>query len=125
MANGTDEAAVRKNLADFSTAVLKKDRKTLEKLIGDTVVYSHSNGKAETKAEALAAFDTAMYEKFEFGNQTVQIYGGDTAVVRGNASIVNTTDGKKQALQLSILQVWVKNAGKGWQMVARQSTRLP
>jgi len=52
------------------------------------------------------------------------VYGGDTVLVKGNAEFVNNAaTGGTTTLNLSILQVWIKTP-KGWQLVARQSTRL-
>jgi hypothetical protein len=48
---------------------------------------------------------------------------GNTAVVKGGIDIRNNVDGKPVLLNLSVLQVWVKGS-QGWQLVARQSTRL-
>jgi hypothetical protein len=119
---GAQEDMIMKSMKDFATAVLKKDKGTLEKLMGDTVMYSHSNGKVENKAEALAAFDAAKYEKFEYGPQKMQFFG-NTAIVRGDVEVLNPAT-SPTPLKLNVLQVWVKSS-KGWQMVARQSTRLP
>lgn len=119
---GTQEDMIMKCVQDFATAVLKKDKATLTKLMADDVMYSHSNALLETKAQALAAFEKAKYEKFEYKAQTIHIYG-NTAVVRGDVEILNTAS-NPAPLKLNIMQVWVKGKS-GWQMVARQSTRLP
>jgi ketosteroid isomerase-like protein len=119
---GGSETAVRKLIDDFATAVLKKDNATLDKLIADSVTYSHSNGKVETKAEALAAFKTAKYEKWEYKEQKMQFFG-NTALVRGDVEILNTAS-NPAPIKLNLLQVWAKTP-KGWQLVARQATRLP
>ncbi len=122
MQAGAQEDMVMKAMKDFAAAVLKKDAATLNKLFADSVVYSHSSGKAETKAEAIAAIEKANYVKFDYKEQKMQFFG-NTAIVRGEAVLLNTVT-SPDPLKLSILQVWVKNPS-GWQMVARQSTRLP
>jgi ketosteroid isomerase-like protein len=122
MQAGAQEDMIMKCLQDFATAVLKKDKATLTKLMADDVMYSHSSALLETKAQALAAFDKAKYEKFEYKAQTIHFYG-NTAVVRGDVEILNTAT-SPTPLKLNILQVWVKGKS-GWQMVARQSTKLP
>lgn len=119
---GAQEDQIMKCVQDFATAVLKKDKATLTKLMADDVMYSHSNALLETKAQALAAFDKAKYEKFEYKAQTIHLYG-NTAVVRGDVEILNSAS-NPAPLKLNIMQVWIKGKS-GWQMVARQSTRLP
>ena len=120
-----EEKAVRSAMDQFAQAVLKSDKATLDKLMADTVVYSHSSGKAETKQEAITAFMSGnpKYEVFEYKAQKIQFYG-KTAVVRGDVAIRNVQNGTPNSLVLNILQIWVHNP-QGWQMVARQSTRLP
>ncbi len=122
MMAGGSETAVRKLIDDFATAVLKKDIGTLEKLIGDTVTYSHSNGLLETKAQAIEAFKKAKYEKWEYKEQKMQFFG-NTALVRGDVEILNSAS-NAAPIKLNLLQVWAKTP-KGWQLVARQATRLP
>ena len=117
------ETAIRKLIDDFATAVVKKDIATLDRLIADSVTYSHSNGLLETKAEALAAFKKAKYEKWEYKEQKMQFFG-DTALVRGDVEVLNTASANPGPIKLNLLQVWAKTP-KGWQMVARQATRLP
>jgi ketosteroid isomerase-like protein len=119
---GGSETAVRKLMDDFATAVLKGDLATLDKLLGDTVTYSHSNGLLENKAQALEAFKKAKYEKWEFKEQKMQTFG-NTVLVRGDAEILNKAS-NASPIKINLLQVWAKTP-KGWQLVARQATRLP
>ena len=119
---GGSETLIRKQIDDFAAAVIKKDIAALDRMIADTVTYSHSNGKLETKVEALAAFKVAKYEKWEYKEQQMQFFG-NTALVRGDVEVLNTAS-NPAPIKLNLLQVWVKGS-KGWQLVARQATRLP
>jgi hypothetical protein len=47
----------------------------------------------------------------------------DWATVRSTAWIDYVLDGKAGALNLHILQVWIKT-NRGWQLLARQSTKI-
>ena len=108
----------------WKQATMKKDQAALDKLLHPDLTYSHSSGKNETKAEVLKAVTTgkAKVEAVEFTDTTVRIYG-NTALVKGKVDITNNTDGKSATAHLNILHVWVKGP-HGWQMVARQATRL-
>ncbi|BDC51993.1 hypothetical protein F183_A43080 [Bryobacterales bacterium F-183] len=117
---GAQEDMIKKQLDDFATAVIKKDKAALSKMLADDVVYSHSNGLHETKAQAIAAFEVAKYEKFDYKPQLIRIYG-NTAVVKGDIDILNAASSPTPT-QLNVLQIWVKN-GSQWQLVARQATR--
>lgn len=105
------------------TAIIKKDKTALDKLVAADVTYSHSNAKMENKAEMIAAItgSDTVYYSMDMENTTYRIVG-KTAMVQGKVTIVNSQKGEKKTLPLSILMVWVKNPA-GWQLTARQTTR--
>lgn len=103
----------------YMKAARAGDTGPLAKLFADELLYSHSNAKLETKAEAIAAIATGK-PNFKLHEQKVTVYG-NTAVIRAKATSINPKTGD---IPLSILQVWVKKGGQ-WQMVQRQTTRLP
>lgn len=105
----------------WKQAILKKDTATLDRLLHPDLTYSHSDGRTEGKADILKAPPNT--KSITFGESTVRVYG-NTVLVKGPAEFVNNAaNGTTTTLNLSILQVWLKSP-KGWQLVARQSTRL-
>ena len=105
----------------WKQAVLKKDAKALEPLLHPDLLYSHSDGRTETKADILKSMPNT--QSIKFAEPNVRVYG-DTVLVKGNAEFVNNAaSGGTTTLNLSLLQVWIKTL-KGWQLVGRQSTRL-
>jgi Domain of unknown function (DUF4440) len=56
---------------------------------------------------------------FEVHSQTIHVYG-KTATLRAKV----TARGSTGVTPLTMLQVWVQN-GRDWQMVERQTTRVP
>jgi ketosteroid isomerase-like protein len=109
---------------DLSNAQMSKDKATLEKLLGDELVYSHSSGMRETKAQHIEAImkPTSHYEKIELSDQKIMSYG-NTAVLICKAIFSTNNNGKKADNNLSMMQTWVKR-GTGWQLVARWTTKL-
>lgn len=118
LAQSADETAVRAAHDAFVKAAKTGDAATLDKLLTEGLQYSHSNGKLETKKEAIDALVKANVN-FEVQSQTIRIFG-NTATIRAKA----TAHGPTGPIPLTMLQVWVKNGGK-WQMVERQTTRIP
>jgi ketosteroid isomerase-like protein len=108
----------------WKQATMKKDGAALDKLLHPDLTYSHSSGMNQTKAEVLKAVTTgkATTEAIEFSDTTLRVYG-NTALVRGKVDMRNNTAGKSTTSNLNILHVWIKGP-QGWQMVARQATRL-
>lgn len=117
-AQSADEAAVRSAHESFLTAAKAGDAAGLEKVLAEGLQYSHSNGKVETKKEAIAALVKSK-GNFEVHSQTIHVYG-KSATIRAKI----TAHGANGDIPLTMLQVWVKN-GKNWQMVERHTTRVP
>ncbi|MEO8593553.1 MAG: nuclear transport factor 2 family protein [Candidatus Solibacter sp.] len=115
------KAEVLAAMESWRTATLKKDGAALEKLLHPDLLYSHSDGRTETKADILKALPNLG--EIKFGESTVRIFG-NTALIKGPVSITNNGTTPPSTLNLSILQVWLKGKG-GWQLVGRHSNRLP
>ena len=109
----------------WKQATMKKDGAALDKLLHPDLTYSHSSATNQTKAEVIEAVTKgkATTTAIDFSDTTVRVYG-NTALVRGKVDMTSVTDGKSSTSHLNILHVWLKGS-HGWQMVGRQSTRLP
>jgi hypothetical protein len=114
-AASADESAVRAAVNQFNDAAHKGDQATLEKLLGNGLIYAHSSAKIETKAECVGALVKSKPNFVLDPGWTVQVYG-KSAIVHGKMTA--------GANRLDLLQVWVKE-GAGWQMVARHTAKLP
>ena len=121
-----DEKAVMATLEAMAKATLAKDVKTLARIYGEDVTYSHSSAQTQTKAEVLKAFDGPGQAEFmKFSETTIRIYG-NVALVKGITDFRNGQPGKMLDNHLNILWVMVKRpeGPHGWQIVARQTTRV-
>ncbi|MBM3725931.1 MAG: nuclear transport factor 2 family protein [Acidobacteria bacterium] len=110
-----DQKAVRSAVDSFNAAAKAGDEAGLNKLLGDGLIYAHSNAKIENKAECVAALVKSKPNFALDSGATVQVYG-KSAVFHSKM-----TAGQNR---LDMIQVWVKN-GSAWQMVARHTARLP
>jgi ketosteroid isomerase-like protein len=106
-------------------AMCEADVHTLDQLLGDSLVYTHSYGGADSKASYLDGMRARkwVYRAIERPIEDIQVHG-DCAVVTGQVKIELLSEGKPKTLNSRFTNVWVKGA-KGWQMVAWQSTPLP
>ena len=106
-------------------AMCEADAATLEQLLGDSLVYTHSYGGADSKATYLDGIRSKkwVYRNIDRPIEDIQVHG-DCAVVTGKVKIELLSEGKPKTLNSRFTNVWVKNA-TGWQMVAWQSTPLP
>jgi ketosteroid isomerase-like protein len=121
-----DEKAVAATMEAMAKATVAKDVATLSKIYGDDLTYSHSSALTQTKAEVLKAFDgPSVSEYMKFSGTTIRIYG-DVALFKGVCDFRNGRPGAMADNHLNILWVLVRRAQGpyGWQIVARQTTRI-
>ena len=106
-------------------AMCEADAQTLDQLLGDSLVYTHSYGGADSKSSYLDGMRSKkwVYRAIERPVEDIQMHG-DCAVVTGQVRIELLSDGKPKTLNSRFTNIWVKGA-KGWRMVAWQSTPLP
>jgi hypothetical protein len=106
----------------WKQAMVKGDAKTLEKLYNKDITYEHSSAKTELKAEAIenATKPDGVLKALVIHDMTIRIFG-NTALVKSKGEFT-IHDGTVN--HLDTLMVWVKFP-QGWQLVARQSTKLP
>lgn len=105
-------------------AQVGKDAATLNQILADDLVYVHSSGTVENKAEFVANVlaGKLVYGKIEVERAQVRFFGS-VAVVTGTANMEVSAQGKAQTLRLHYTDVYAKRKGR-WQMVSWQSTRL-
>jgi hypothetical protein len=87
-------------------------------------VYTHSSNLHQDKAALIESLKgPTATEAIDFKDPKIHIYG-NTATVKGDVDVRNTTNGNSTVIHLNILHVLVKGK-QGWQLVARQATRYP
>jgi ketosteroid isomerase-like protein len=120
-----DKDAIRKLEDQRYAAMCAADAATLDKLLADSLVYTHSYGGSDSKPSYLAGIRAKkwQYRKIERPKESIQVHG-DCAVVTGQVRIELLSEGKPKTLNSAYTNVWIKGP-KGWQMVAWQSTPLP
>jgi ketosteroid isomerase-like protein len=124
--NPADEKAVLATLDAMAKATVAKDIPTLTKIYGDDITYAHSSALTQTKADVLKALAGPTINEFmKFSDTTVRIYG-DVALVKGVCDFRNGAPGNVLDNHLNILWVMVRRPQGpfGWQIVARQTTRI-
>ena len=106
-------------------AMTKKDIATLNALLSDDLVYTHSSARLDTKQSLIGAMEsgTTVYTAVEPSDVKAQDFG-DTVVLTGAARISVTSNGNPINFGVRFTDVYVHQGGQ-WQMVAWQSTRLP
>jgi len=122
-------------MADNAQTIIELDRKrmqamaaqdiaTLNDLIADDLVYTHSSARIDTKQSLIGNMQSGstVYNAVEPSDVKAQDLGS-AVVLTGIARIRVTSGGNPNAFAVRFTDVYANRGGK-WQMVTWQSTRL-
>jgi hypothetical protein len=106
-------------------AMAQKDIATLNALLSDDLVYTHSTARLDTKKSLIEAMESGrtVYTGVEPSDVKAQDLG-NAVVLTGTARISVMSNGRPNSFGVRFTDVYANNGGQ-WQMVAWQSTRLP
>jgi len=108
-------------------AVLHRDTAALEQLLADELVYTHSTGRVDSKAQFIHSIQSGdlNYLAMKHSNLDARVYG-DVAVLTGRSAVkVKSPHTENQIVDLDLrfLNVYAKRNGQ-WQQLAWQSARI-
>jgi ketosteroid isomerase-like protein len=106
-------------------AVLAGDAATLQRLMSEDIVYTHSSARVDTKQSFIASITsgTVKYRRIHRRDVAVSVREG-FAFLTGAIEIDVETGGTLRPLVLRYSNVW-ESTPKGWQQVLWQSTPIP
>jgi len=107
------------------TAMAQKDITTLNRVLSDDLIYTHSSARLDTKQSLIGNMESgsAVYTAVEPSDVKAQDLG-DTVVLTGSCRISVMSQGRPNSFSVRFTDVYANKGGE-WQMVAWQSTRLP
>ncbi len=119
-----DEDAIRKVEKAWAAAVVANDFKTMDGLLSPDLIYAHSTGAIETKAEYVGKIRSHEYnyKAIDHDSITVKMHG-DSAVAHSKVRMRGVNKSGPFDNQLMMLHLWVKQGGR-WVLAAHQTTRL-
>jgi hypothetical protein len=106
-------------------AMCQKDIPTLNTLLSDDLVYTHSSARLDTKQSLIGGMQsgTTVYTAIEPSDVKAQDFG-NAVVLTGSARFRVMSNGNPIHFGVRFTDVYINKGGQ-WQMVAWQSTRLP
>jgi len=107
------------------TAMAQKDVATLNALLADDLVYTHSSARLDTKQSLIGNMESGatVYTAVEPSDVEAQDLG-EAVVLTGSCRISVMSGGRPNSFGVRFTDVYANRGGR-WQMVAWQSTRLP
>jgi hypothetical protein len=111
-------------VSKLDKALMEKDTATLKQLLHKNLTYGHSNGWVETKDDVIKDLGSGklVYHTIKSDSITWKT-DANWASMRSKTRVEVSLNGNRMELNLHILEVWLKT-NKGWQLIARQSTKL-
>jgi ketosteroid isomerase-like protein len=108
----------------WENALTNSDISVLENLYDESLIYTHSNGKVDTRESYLAAIKSGAtkYQSMKRDEIKVSVYG-HTAVVTCHWDVHILSRGNKTDLNARYLHVYAEQPD-GWKLVAHESTRI-
>ena len=106
-------------------AMSDKDLATLETLLADDLIYTHSSARVDSKQSLIANMKSGATVYSSIEPSDVKAHDlGDAVVLTGVAWIKVASRGKDLDFGVRFTDAYAKRNGQ-WQMVVWQSTRLP
>jgi ketosteroid isomerase-like protein len=107
------------------TAMAEQDYATLNDVIADDLVYTHSTARLDTKASLIGNMKSGstVYTSVVPSDVKAQDLG-DSVVLTGACRISVNAGGRPNSFGVRFTDVYARRGGR-WQMIAWQSTRLP
>ena len=120
-----DSVGLKNAMQQLDKALLQKDETVLNSVLHKDLSYGHSNGWIQSKSDILNDFTSGKltYSKIENNSSAIIIINKEYATVKTNTNAEGVVNGTAFKLKLHIMQFWIKTK-KGWQLIARQSTKL-
>jgi hypothetical protein len=120
-----DSAGLKETIQKLDKALIQKDEFVLKTVLYNDVNYGHSNGWVQNKADVLNDFKSGklVYHKIENNSLILLSINKKWATVKTNTNAEGAVNGSAFKLTLHVMQVWMKTK-KGWQLLARQSTKM-
>ena len=120
-----DSIGLKETMQKLDKALLQKDEAILKSVLHEDLSYGHSNGWIESKSDVLNDLKSGklVYSKIENSSSAIVNINKKWATVKTNTNAEGAVNGTAFKLTLHVMLFWMKTK-KGWQLIARQSSKL-
>ena len=120
-----DSISLKETMHKLDKALMEKDYLSLQRVLHNDVSYGHSSGWVQNRNDIINDLKSGklVYSKIENNNIMIVAINKNWATIRTNTNAEGSISGTAFNLKLHVLQVWMKTK-VGWQLMARQSTKL-
>ena len=114
-----------RNVSIWWNCTLRGDTDRLARLLSDSLIYGHADGRMQTKEVFLAAVRTnrIKYEAYDYQETKITRVTDDVAIMTGHAQLRASAGSEHVKFALRFLAVWRREDGV-WRLFAYQSSKL-
>lgn len=117
-------ASVLQVQADRFQAVIDADIEALDAILAPDLVYTHSTGRVESKADFMQSIGSGSVDYIELTPTDSQVrLFGDVAVVNGDVNLHVAAGSREHRVSMRFIEVYT-HSDEGWRLVAWQSTQI-
>lgn len=110
--------------ATWNELRLKADVRSLDQLLADDWILTHSDGRVQTKSEYLGELASRSRTNQAIANENVSLRAyGNTAIVTGVSVQSGVSNGKPWNGRFRFTRVWIQRDER-WTMIASHSSRI-
>ena len=119
-----DEAGVAAAIEKLRLAMISGKAADLGAVAGDNLIYIHSAGLVENKAEYVdnIASKRSVFVTIDLSDQSIKM-NGDVAIARHTLFAKTNNGGVPGTVRIGIMTVWQKQKGE-WKLIGRQAQKL-
>ena len=120
-AESSDEAALRKAVDNLGKTMIAADKAALEAVVSDQLIFGHTSGRVETKAEFVGNIiaKKPIFKSITPSDTTISVVGNN-AIAHFASAVDLEAGGKEISIKVGVMTVWVKDGGT-WKLLAHQS----
>jgi hypothetical protein len=122
----SSEGQVAEAVTQLMKGIEEADETLLNRLAAEELVYGHSSGKVQNKAEFVAEIISGQpldYSNIELIDQTIKVVN-ETAIVRHVFTAETRSNDVAGRLRIGNVLIWQRQKG-AWRLLARQAYALP
>jgi hypothetical protein len=108
-------------------AMIEHDVETLDKLLGDELIFIHSNAVTNDKAAYLHLLRSGAlsYESATPSDTRIRVFGETMAMISGRIRLRVYLNGQEKELNNLFMIAWALDDDGAWRFVSSQSTPIP
>ena len=123
-ATATTSRDLGRAVEDLRLAMVSGDSGLLTAMLDDTLIYMHSSGNSQTKADVLRDLaGKSFFASLTYAGIVLNRSGGVGVALLTVDQAKNLPSGGTRASRIKVLQTWVETR-RGWRLLARSSALI-